>query len=51
MTIAWILRHPQITSALIGASRISQIEDAVAALKNLNITNEELESIENILKG
>lgn len=51
MALAWVLRHPQVTSALIGASRISQIEDAVAALKNLAFKAEELEAIENILKG
>jgi L-glyceraldehyde 3-phosphate reductase len=51
MTLAWILRHPQITSALVGASRVSQIEDAIAVLKNPDISNEELEAIENILKG
>jgi L-glyceraldehyde 3-phosphate reductase len=51
MTLAWILRHPQITSALLGASRVSQIKDAIAVLKNPDISNEELEAIENILKG
>jgi L-glyceraldehyde 3-phosphate reductase len=51
MALVWNLRHPQVTSALIGASRVSQIEDAVATLKNLDITKEELETIENVLKG
>jgi L-glyceraldehyde 3-phosphate reductase len=50
LALAWVLRHPQITSALIGASRVSQIEDAVGSLKNLEITWEELEIIENVLK-
>jgi L-glyceraldehyde 3-phosphate reductase len=51
MALAWVLRHPQVTSALIGASRVSQIEDAAGALKNLTFTQEELEQIEIILKG
>jgi L-glyceraldehyde 3-phosphate reductase len=51
MALAWVLRHPQVTSALIGASRVSQIDDAVGTLKNLTFTQEELQSIETILKG
>jgi len=50
MAIAWVLRLPQITSALIGASRISQIEDGIGALMNLSFTPEELSKIEEILK-
>lgn len=49
MALAWVLRHPEMTSALIGASRTEHIDDAVAALKNLDFTPEELRSIENIL--
>ncbi len=51
MALAWVLRHPEVTSALIGASRVSQIEDAVGTLKNLNMTSEELQTIERILAG
>ena len=51
MSLAWILRHPQITSVLVGASRVSQIEDAIGTLKNLTLTNDELGAIENILRG
>jgi L-glyceraldehyde 3-phosphate reductase len=51
MAIAWVLRHPQMTSALIGTSRVSQIEDSVVALNNLEFTNEELQAIEKILAG
>jgi L-glyceraldehyde 3-phosphate reductase len=51
MAIAWVLRHTAVTSALIGASKVSQIEDAVAALKNIAFTGEELQSIDRILKG
>lgn len=42
MALAWVLRHPGMTSALIGASRVSQIEDAVGALKRLDFSVEEL---------
>jgi L-glyceraldehyde 3-phosphate reductase len=50
MAIAWVLRHPTVTSALIGASRIAHIDDAVSALNNLVFTAEELQMIETILK-
>ena len=51
LALAWVLRLPQVTSALIGSSKVSQIEDAVATLKNLEISPEELAKIENILAG
>jgi L-glyceraldehyde 3-phosphate reductase len=46
MAIAWVLRQPAITSALIGASRWSQIEDCLGALKNLRFSDEELARID-----
>ena len=49
LAIAWVLRHPGVTSALIGASRVQQVEDSVAALDNLEITPDELAAIERIL--
>ena len=49
MAIAWVLRHPQVTSALVGASSVQQVEDNVAALDNLKFSSDELEKIENIL--
>jgi len=49
MAIAWILRMPTITSALIGASRVDQIEEIVDSLKNLEFTAEELSAIDKIL--
>lgn len=49
MAIAWVLRHPEMTSALIGASKVSQIDDAVGALANLDFSLEELNKIEGIL--
>ena len=51
LAIAWVLRHPNMTSALIGASRVAQIDDAVATLDNLAFSNEELASIDAILSG
>lgn len=50
MSIAWVLRHSSITSALIGVSRVEQVEDAVGALKNLSFTQEELLKIDKILE-
>ncbi|HHX65787.1 MAG TPA: L-glyceraldehyde 3-phosphate reductase, partial [Chloroflexi bacterium] len=49
MVVAWVLRHPGMTSALVGASRVSQVEDNVAALNNLEFSSEELQTIEEIL--
>lgn len=51
MAIAWVLRHKQVTSALIGASKVSQIEDAAAALNNIEFSQDELISIEKVLAG
>jgi L-glyceraldehyde 3-phosphate reductase len=49
MSLAWVLRHPGMTSALIGASKIAQIEDAVGALERLGFTPEELTEIDRVL--
>jgi L-glyceraldehyde 3-phosphate reductase len=49
LAIAWVLRHPGMTSALIGASRVEQIEDAVGALAQLAFSAEELGRIDGIL--
>src|SRR3990172_2261395 len=49
MSLAWVLRQPVVTTALIGASKVSQIEDAIGALQNLNFSNDELKSIDEIL--
>ena len=51
MAIAWVLRKPAITSALIGASSVSQLEDNLASLNNLKFSDDELEQIESILKS
>jgi len=49
MALAWTLRDDRVTSALIGASKVEQIEQNVAALKKLNFTKEELAAIDKIL--
>ena len=49
MALAWVLRHPGMTSALVGASRVGQVEDNVATLENLDFSAEELQAIEEIL--
>lgn len=51
MALAWVLREGRVSSALIGASKVSQIEENVAALNNLSFTAEELVRIEEILKN
>ena len=51
MALAWVLRHEQVTSALIGASKVAQVEDAVGALAASSLTAEELQQIETILQS
>ena len=51
MALAWVLRHNEVTSALIGTSKMEQIDDAVKALDNLSFSNDELKRIDNILAG
>ena len=51
MAIAWVLRHPTMTSALIGASRAQHVEEAVAALAIVQFSDDELSAIETILAG
>jgi L-glyceraldehyde 3-phosphate reductase len=46
MAIAWVLRDARVTSALIGASSVAQLEDNIAALENLDFTDEELDEID-----
>jgi L-glyceraldehyde 3-phosphate reductase len=50
MALAWVLRKPQVTSALVGASSVKQLEDNLAALNNLQFAGEELQAIETVLK-
>ena len=51
MAVAWVLRDPRVTSALVGTSKVSQVDDNVAALKNLKFSAEELRKIDGILAG
>jgi L-glyceraldehyde 3-phosphate reductase len=51
MALAWVLRRPVVTSALIGASKVSQVDDCAGAVRNLKFSGEELAQIETILAG
>ena len=46
MALAWVLRHENVTSVLIGASRPEQLEENVQALENLRFTEDELKRID-----
>jgi L-glyceraldehyde 3-phosphate reductase len=50
LALAWVLRDPRVTSALIGVSRVAQLEDNVAALSRLNFESAELEEIDRFAK-
>ncbi|HOJ78670.1 MAG TPA: L-glyceraldehyde 3-phosphate reductase [Bacillota bacterium] len=50
LALAWVLRRGRVTSALIGASKVSQIEDCVGVINRLEFSDEELNLIEDILK-
>lgn len=50
MAIAWVLRKPQVTSALIGASSVAQLEQNLATLDNLNFSVDEMDAIEAVLR-
>ncbi|MCT3358524.1 L-glyceraldehyde 3-phosphate reductase [Latilactobacillus curvatus] len=49
MALAWNLQQPTVASVLVGASRLSQLQDSVHALDNLTFTAEELAAIQKIL--
>jgi len=49
MALAWVLRHGAMTSALIGASKVEQIEQNIAALAHANFSAEELRRIDEVL--
>ena len=46
MALAWALRDPRVTSTLIGASSVAQLEDNVGALDRLELADEELAEID-----
>jgi L-glyceraldehyde 3-phosphate reductase len=51
MALAWVLRDPRVTSALIGASKVSQIEDCVKAVGAAPFAPEELAAIDAALRA
>ncbi len=51
MAIAWVLRRPEVCSALIGASDVEQVEENAKALENLKFSNEELQQIDAVLSS
>lgn len=46
LALAWVLRHPEVTSALVGASSVAQLESSLGALDGPDLTDEELAAIE-----
>jgi L-glyceraldehyde 3-phosphate reductase len=51
MALAWLLRDPRITSLIVGASKVEQIDGSVGALDNLKFSGEELQQINAVLSG
>jgi L-glyceraldehyde 3-phosphate reductase len=51
MALAWLLKDKRVTSVLIGASSVEQLDNNLDTIKNLNFSKEELVGIESILKG
>jgi L-glyceraldehyde 3-phosphate reductase len=51
LALVWVLRQPAVTSAIIGASRVAQVEDAVAALDRPTLSADELTAIADALAG
>jgi L-glyceraldehyde 3-phosphate reductase len=46
MAVAWVLRDPRVTSALIGASSVAQLDDTLGALEGLDFSDDELREID-----
>ena len=46
MALAWTLRDPRMTSTLIGASSVAQLEDSLGALQRLDFSDDELAEID-----
>jgi len=46
LALAWVLRRSTVTSALVGASSVKQLEDSVAAVTNITFTDDELKAID-----
>lgn len=50
MALAWVLRGGRVTSAVVGASSVAQLENSVDAVRHLEFSDEELARIEELLK-
>ncbi|MFJ1901176.1 MULTISPECIES: aldo/keto reductase [unclassified Streptomyces] len=51
LALAWVLRGGRVTSAVVGASSVAQLENSVEAVRNLEFSDQELSRIEKLLKG
>ena len=51
MALAWTVRLPAVTSALIGASSVAQVRENIAALDNLTFSDDELARIDGLLRN
>ncbi|MFJ6433495.1 aldo/keto reductase [Streptomyces sp. NPDC091416] len=51
MALAWVLRGGRVTSAVVGASSVAQLENSVEAIRNLEFSDKELARIQKLLKG
>ncbi|MGZ8516509.1 MAG: aldo/keto reductase [Chitinophagaceae bacterium] len=51
MALAWLMKDKRITTVLIGASSVAQLDDNLDCLENMNFSSGELNKIETILKN
>ncbi len=51
LALAWVLRDERVTSLIVGARNVSQLEDSLKSLNNLSFTKDELAAIDSILDG
>ena len=49
MALAWLMKDKRITTVLIGASSVGQLDDSLGCLNNLDFSSDELKSIERVL--
>ncbi|PTX42993.1 L-glyceraldehyde 3-phosphate reductase [Christiangramia gaetbulicola] len=49
MAVAWLLKDHRVTSVLVGVSKVSQLQDNIEAIKNIEFSKEEIEKIDSIL--
>ena len=48
MALSWVLRDPRVTSVVVGASSVRQLEDNIAATEQLEFTSDELAAIDEV---